>query len=240
MKRTILTAGLIIGMIGSVSAQSNVEKAKRFRAAKIASSVEKHAKAYLTQTAAQIVAMQALENKSAAQLDELGLRKMIVWGDNNASQIKELGGYLWNNDAAQLDDLGGLFRNAGKFIGKAIGGNAAQVKELGGFVWNDNASQVKELGGFVWNDNASQVKELGGFVWNDNASQVKKLGGFVWNDNVSQVKELGGFNWNTNASQLEELGAFSWNTNASQVKELGGFQWNSGGYSHQHSNWCNH
>ena len=110
MKRTMLATGLVICMIGSASAQSNVEKAKRFRAQPTTSSIEMHAKNHLMGVAAQ-------NFQAAAQVSEL--RAVITNG--NATEIKELGNNFWGDNVSQVKELGGNYWN----------GNATQIKKLG-------------------------------------------------------------------------------------------------------------
>lgn len=164
MKRTLITAGLVIGLIGSVSAQSNVEKAKRFRAQKKVASMETQTKAHLMQFATQTMPVNVLESNANAQIKELG---PFGW-NSNAVQVKELGGFIWNS-------------------------NAEQVKELGGYLWNNDAAQVKELGNFQWNSNAAQLQDLGKRILfpTRGAEQLDELGPrWKW-WNAEQLEELG-------------------------------------------------
>ena len=152
MKRTLITAGLLIALAGSMSAQSNVEKAERFRVQTETSTVESQSASEVVQTAAADEAANVLENNATEQLQELGPR----WRWWNAGQIGELGSFGWSQNSAQLDELGPRWKwwNAGQLeelgkryaIGWSGGGNAQQLEELGPRWKWWNAGQIDELG----------------------------------------------------------------------------------------------
>ena len=132
MKRTLITAGLLIALAGSMSAQSNVEKAERFRVQKETSTVETQTAGDVMEAAVTDEAANMLENNASEQLQELGPR----WRWWNTGQIGELGAFGWNENAAQLDELGPRWK----------WWNAGQIEELGPRYRWWNAGQIDELG----------------------------------------------------------------------------------------------
>lgn len=148
MKRVFPVLAMTGALAASGFAQSsdNVEKAVRFR-------VTPKAPVVVTSTSTTEV-----QSNSQQAIDaEL----------NSSSQLKVLGGYLWNNDAAQLDELGPRWR---------WWGNSEQLSELGPRWKWWNAAQVDELGPrWKW-WNAAQVDELGPRWRWWNVAQVDELG----------------------------------------------------------------
>jgi hypothetical protein len=117
MKRTIITAGLLIGLIGSVSAQTNVEKAVRFRVEKAVPSVEMQAKVHLLEVAVQNANSGMLQSNASAQLQELG---KFRWNTNGA-QLQELGAFPWGHEGHECQYDPNYRRNSASLLEMGIG-----------------------------------------------------------------------------------------------------------------------
>lgn len=137
MKRLIVAVGfLMVFLSAGLLAQTadKVEKAVRFRVQQ-----NKNAVVVTSESTGQ------LTETPAASAEEISPEH----GSN--TQLKELGGYLWNNNTAQLNELGPRWR---------WWGNVEQLNELGPrWKWWSN-EQLNELGpGRTFN--AAQLEELG-------------------------------------------------------------------------------
>ena len=156
MARLAFWVLVILVWVVAATAQvpENVEQAVRYQAqAKAAASAENVSVLETMNSPSQELDANAIEQRSAAQLRELGYTWSISKG--NASQLSELG-YTWSiskGNASQLNELG--------YTWSISKGNASQLNELG-YTWSiskGNASQLNELG-YTWSiskGNAPQV-----------------------------------------------------------------------------------
>lgn len=124
MKRIIASIAFALVFLSAglwAQTTNQVEKVNRYRA------LQSDTQAAISEASDEIIA-----EKPAVSV---GLRILEV---RSAAQMKELGGYLWNNNVRQMKELGSTI-----------------------FFWDSNAAQLKELGTFGWTQNAGQIGELG-------------------------------------------------------------------------------
>jgi hypothetical protein len=244
MLKKALFSMVFLGMsVAPLFAQSNVDKAVRFRAKapnpEVA--VQNDAATRIEQTK-ELRRIPALLAGSSAQLRDLG---GFIWNHSDR-QLEDLGGYIWANSGSQLEGLGQsryavAWFNSGSQL-KDLGPtarppffSAGQLKDLGSRYavgWTKGSSRLDTLGSryaIGWTNSDSQLEDLGGYIWNNSDSQLKDLGGYIWNNSDSQLKDLGGYIWANSGTQLKNLGCPYCNRgnqfSTGQLEDLGRSRW---------------
>ncbi len=139
LKKALFSMVLLGMLVAPLFAQSNVEKALRFRAK--APNPE--------------VVVQSDGSPRSEQTKETQRVQALLKG--SSAQLRDLGGYIWANSEGQLKDLGCSYCSRGHQF------SAGQLEDLGpsGRTWVFTAGQLEDLGGFIWNNSSTQLKDLG-------------------------------------------------------------------------------
>ena len=122
LKKALLSMVLLGMSVAPLFAQSNVEKARRFRA-----------KAPNPEVVVQSDAATRVEQEKETPRIPIPLR-------GSSAQRLDLGGFAWNSSGSQLEDLGCPYCNRGNVF------STGQLEDLGGYIWSSSGGQLKNLG----------------------------------------------------------------------------------------------